>query len=104
MRKAETDAVVPRFAAIRAEAHFRYNRIARLRQAYHQAVRTLSGKGHDFPVTFSYEEGGDSELGIPTHERLWFRIWDCRSFVQAHADAYSRSRGGLSLRYRSLRR
>ncbi|HME00768.1 MAG TPA: hypothetical protein VKM93_25985 [Terriglobia bacterium] len=29
-RKAETDAVVPRFAAIRAEAHFRYNRIATL--------------------------------------------------------------------------
>jgi hypothetical protein len=91
MRKAETDAVVPRFAAIRAEAHFRYNRIARLRQAYHQALRSLSGKGQDFPVAFSYEEGGDRELGIPTRERLWFRIWDRCSFVQAHADAYSRS-------------
>ncbi len=90
-RKAETDAVVPRFAAIRAEAHFRYNRIARLRRAYHQALRTLSGKGPDFPVTFSYEEGGDKELGIPTHERLWFQIWDRRSFVQTHAEAYSRS-------------
>ncbi|HME00767.1 MAG TPA: site-specific integrase [Terriglobia bacterium] len=42
-------------------------------------------------MTFSYEEGGDRELGIPTHERLWFRIWDRRSFVQAHAEAYSRS-------------
>jgi len=91
VRKAETDAVVPRFAAIRAEAHFRYNRIARLRRAYHEALRTLSGKGRDFPVTFSYEEGGDRELGVPTHERLWFRIWDRRSFVQAHAEAYSRS-------------
>jgi hypothetical protein len=91
IRKAETDAVVPRFAAIRAEAHFRYNRIARLRQAYHQALRALSWKGQDFPVAFSYEEGGDRELGIPTRERLWFRIWDRRSFVQAHADAYSRS-------------
>jgi hypothetical protein len=91
MRKAETDAVVPRFAAIRAEAHFRYNRIARLRQAYHQALRTLSRKRQGFPVAFSYEEGGDKELGIPTGERLWFRIWNRRSFVQAHADAYSRS-------------
>ena len=42
-------------------------------------------------MPFSYEEGGDRELGIPTRERLWFRIWDRRSFVQAHADAYSRS-------------
>jgi integrase len=88
-RKAETDAVVPRFAAIRAEAHLRYNRIARLRRAYHQALHTWRGKGPDFPATFSYEEGGDKELGIPTHERLWFRIWDRRSFVLAHEDAYS---------------
>ena len=90
-RKAETDAVVPRFAAIRAEAHFRYNRIARLRRAYHDALRTLRGRGGNFPVNFSYEEGGDKELGMPAHERLWFRVWDRRSFVLAHADAYSRS-------------
>jgi hypothetical protein len=90
-RKTETDAVVPRFAALRAEAHFRYNRIARLRQAYHQALQSVSGKGPDFPVSFSYEEGGNGELGLPPHERLWFRIWDRRSFVLAHAEEYSRN-------------
>jgi hypothetical protein len=73
-RKAETDAVVPRFAAIRAEAHFRYNRIARLRRAYSDALRSLK-PGTDFPLTFSYEEGEDKERGIPSQERLWFRIW-----------------------------
>ena len=88
-RKTETDAVVPRFAALRAEAHFRYNRIARLRQAYHQALHGLSGKEPDFPVAFSYEEGGNRELGLPPHERLWFRIWDRRSFALAHAEEYS---------------
>ncbi len=37
-RKRETEAVVPHFAELRAEAHFRYNKLARLRQAYQQAV------------------------------------------------------------------
>ena len=87
-RKAETDAVVPRFAAIRAETHFRYNRIARLRRAYLDALRSLK-PGIDLPLRFSYEEGEDKERGMPAQERLWFRIWDRRSFVLAHADAYS---------------
>jgi hypothetical protein len=89
-RKAETDAVVPRFAAIRAEAHFRYNRLARLRRAYLDALRTLK-PGASFPLAFSYEEGGDKEHGIPAQERLRFKIWDRRSFVLARANAYSRS-------------
>jgi hypothetical protein len=59
-RKAETDALVPRFAAIRAEAHFRFNRVARLRRAYREALRGLEPNPR-FPVTFSYEEGGDSD-------------------------------------------
>ncbi len=87
-RKIETDAVVPRFAAIRAEAHFRYNRIVRLRRAYLDAVRSLK-PGSRFPVTFSFDEGGDKERGLPAQERLWFRIWDRRSFVLAHAKTYS---------------
>jgi hypothetical protein len=89
-RKAETDAVVPRFAAIQAEAHFRQNRVARLRRAYMDALRGLQPRTR-FPVTFSYEEGGDKERGIPAQERLRFRIWDRRSFVLAHADMYSYS-------------
>src|SRR5262249_27312426 len=44
-----------------------------------------------FPLSFSYEEGGDPERGLPAQERLSFQIWDRRSFVLAHADAYSRN-------------
>jgi hypothetical protein len=90
-RKAETDAVVPKFAAIRAEAHFRYNRITRLHRAYDEALQTLNRCGANFPLSFSYEEGGGPEHALPAQERLSFRIWDRRSFVLAHADAYSRN-------------
>jgi hypothetical protein len=90
IRKEETDAVVPRFAAIRAEAHFRYNRIARLHRAYLDALHKLEGQT-GLPITFSYEEGGDKERGIPAQERLRFRVWDRRSFLFAHADTYSYS-------------
>jgi hypothetical protein len=86
-RKAETDAVVPQFAAIRTEAHFRYNRMVRLRQAYHDALARLEAGGQ-LPYPFSYEEGADPERGIPAQEQLHFRIWDRRSFVLAHAEQY----------------
>ena len=66
-------------------AHFRYNRIVRLRRAYLDALRSVS-PATSFPLTFSYEESGDKEQGIPAQERLRFRIWDRRSFVLAHAD------------------
>jgi hypothetical protein len=84
-RKKETDAVVPRFAELRAEAHFRYNRLSRLRRAYQKALQELEGKASDLPLSFSYEEGGEPEKGIPFRERLYFRVWDRRSFVLAHA-------------------
>jgi hypothetical protein len=90
-RKAETDAVVPQFAAIRAEAHYRYNRIRRLHLAYQEALQALHRGRPSLPLSFSYEEGGDPERDLPAQERLSFRIWDRRSFVLAHADAYSRS-------------
>lgn len=86
-RKAATDALVPRFAAIRAEAHLRFNRVARLRRAYQEALQSIE-PNTGFPVTFSYEEGGDPSQGIPAQERLWFRIWDRRSFVSAHGKGY----------------
>jgi hypothetical protein len=86
-RKAETGAVVPRFLAIRSEAHLRFNRAARLRRAYREILQSL-GPDPRFPITFSYEEGADTERGIPAQERLWFTIWDRRTFVQAHPEAY----------------
>jgi len=88
LRKAETDAVVPQFAAIRAEAHFRHNRLVRLRQAYYAAVERLQAQGGPFPYAFSYEEGADSVRGLPPQERLHFQTWDRRSFVLAHAGHY----------------
>lgn len=91
-RKAETDAVIPQFSALRAEAHFRYNRLVRLRQAYQDALRTLQATSQpDLPFAFSYEEGADHEQKIPAQERLHFRIWDRRSFVLAHSDRYCKA-------------
>jgi len=83
-RKAETDAVVPQFAAIRAEAHRRHNRLRRLHQACRDALQTLAGPAPPpLPLAFSYVEGD----GV-ARERLHFRLWDRRSFVRAHADRY----------------
>jgi hypothetical protein len=89
-RKAETDALVPQFATIRAEAHRRNNRLRRLRQAFQDALRARAGPPPPpLPLVFAYEEGGDPAHGRPAHERLHFRLWDRRSFVLAHADRYA---------------
>src|SRR5581483_1986325 len=92
-RKEETGAVVIQFSDLRAEAHYRYNRIVRLRQAYLDAVKELhrrqtQGETALFPFAFSYEEGSDPEHGLPAQERLSFRIWNRRSFVLAHRENY----------------
>jgi integrase len=81
-RKAETEAVVPHFAALRAEAHFRFNRLTRLRQAYQQALKEVLPDHSNLPFVFSYEEGD------PSLERYHFRLWDRRSFVKARATQY----------------
>jgi hypothetical protein len=83
-RKAETDALVPQFAALRAEAHRRHNRLRRVHQAFHHALQDLAGpQPPALPRAFAYDEGD----GL-AHERLHFRLWDRRSFVQAHAERY----------------
>lgn len=84
------------FSDLRAEAHYRYNRIVRLRQAYLDAAKELhyrqaQGETELFPFTFSYEEGSDLEHGVPVQERLSFRIWNRRSFVLAHQESYKTS-------------
>lgn len=89
-RKTATDAVVPNLPAIRAKAQLRLNRLTRLRQAYHDALKELqSGKPFTLPFFYHYDEGEDQEQGIPAQERLHFRIWDRRTFVLAHEDYYS---------------
>lgn len=95
-RKEETDAVVIQFADLRAEAHYRYNRIVRLHQAYLDALKELHhrqelGETDLFPFEFSYEEGGDPDHGIPAQERLSFRLWTRESFVAAHQANYGRT-------------
>jgi len=74
-RKAETEALVPHFAQLRAESHYRYNRLARLRFAYQQALGEVLPDHSNLPLEFSYEEGD------PAQERLSFKLWDRRSFV-----------------------
>ena len=84
-RKQETEAVVPHFSTLRAEAHFRYNRLVRLRQAYQQALKEVLPDRSNLPLAFSYEEGD------PPLERYHFRLWDRRSFVKAHAKQYGQT-------------
>lgn len=90
-RKAETDAVLPHFANIRAEAHYRFNRIIRLRKAYLEALKTVNENNYTFPFSFSYQEWGNLNHSLSAKERLTFRIWDRQSFLHSHADSYSRS-------------
>ncbi len=95
-RKEETDAVVVQFSDLRVEAHYRYNRIVRLRQAYLDAINTIRTSTTQeetdlFPFAFSYDEGADPEHGIPALERFHFRIWNRRCFVLAHRENYAPS-------------
>lgn len=88
-RKLETDAIVPHYADLRALAHFRYNKLSRLRSAYTDLTATLSGYDDPrLPLTFRYDEGGSGTVDDPFVERLHFMIWSRRSFVLAHADQY----------------
>ncbi len=84
-RKTETDAVVPRFSALRVEAHFRFNKMLRLYQAYQQALRKVESDRSNLPLDFSYDEGD------PPQERFHFRIWDRRTFILDHAPLYTRT-------------
>ena len=70
------------YSTKRAEAHFRYNKLARLRTAYRQAVEQVLPDRSNLPFDFSYEEGD------PPVERLHFTIWDRYSFVRAHRESY----------------
>jgi integrase len=86
-RKQATDAVVPYFADMRAEAHRRFNRISRLRQAYRQALAEAQRRGPNaFPLAFSLDEPGSDGATV---EQLHFRLWDRRSFILAHKEHWS---------------
>jgi hypothetical protein len=83
-RKADSDAVSPFFAQIRAEAHFRWNTLARLRQQYREVVAQVEAGKATLPVAFSYEE--------PRYKQHFhFLLWDRPSFVLGHTSSYSKT-------------
>ena len=81
-RKSETDAIVPLLPQIRAEGHFRWNQINRLRQAYLKACEQAKTPNVKLPLDFHYDE--PERVG----ERFYFRLWDKPSFVLNHQDQF----------------
>lgn len=88
-RKAETSALVPLYPKLRAEAHFRFGIMSRLRQAYRDALDKLVKGKHELPFSFFYDAGGDPDRGVPAQERLHFRIWERSGLVLANQGNYS---------------
>lgn len=87
-RKAETDALLPFYADLRAQAHLRYNMMLRLRKAYYKAIHTVEhGKGM-LPLEFTLREGGNERGKKPATEQLVFTLWDRRTFVLEHGKKY----------------
>jgi site-specific recombinase XerC len=79
-RKKETDAIVPYYAQLRGEAHFRWNQVSRLRNKYREVLAAIEND-ITLPIPFHYQESN----GNIYH----FRLWDRRSFVIAHKEQYS---------------
>ncbi|KQL55379.1 integrase [Heyndrickxia shackletonii] len=84
-RKNETDVIVPLLPQIRAEGHFRWNQINRLRQTFLKACEQAKTTSMDLPLEFHYDE--PERVG----ERFYFRLWDKSSFVLNHHDQFSAS-------------
>lgn len=82
-RKSETDVIVPLLPQIRAEGHFRWNQINRLRQAFLKACEQAKTTSMDLPLEFNYDE--PERVG----ERFYFRLWDKPSFVLNRKDHLS---------------
>lgn len=73
-RKSETSAVTPRLPEIRAEAHFRWNQVKRLRNIVRELLEDAKGNNKSFPIEFSYEESEYS------NERWHFTLWSTSSY------------------------
>ncbi len=64
--KAEVAAIVPYLMQIRAQAHFRFNRMGRFRTAIHAAFKEVERHGRDaLPLAFSYAEGRPTRRDCP---------------------------------------
>ncbi|TDK58179.1 site-specific integrase [Bacillus salipaludis] len=84
-RKSETDAIVPLLPQIRAEGHFRWNQLKRLRQAFLKACEQAKSTNCGLPLEFHYDE--PERVG----ERFYFRLWDKASFVLNHQEQFPAS-------------
>ncbi|NBI30895.1 site-specific integrase [Chengkuizengella marina] len=73
-RKQETSAVTPLLPEIRAEGHFRWNQVKRLRRTVNKLLQKVNDNQRSLPINFSYEE---SEYA---RERWHFILWDKESF------------------------
>ncbi|WP_138751399.1 tyrosine-type recombinase/integrase [Paenibacillus sinopodophylli] len=74
-RKSEAFAVTPLLPEIRAESHFRWNQLDRLRKAMRDVLEKAKRDRRSLPIEFNYEE---SEY---TNERWHFILWDKESFA-----------------------
>ena len=94
-RKEQTDALMPLYVELRAQAHFRYNLLKHMRQAYYEAITAVESGQQTLPLTFEFT-GGTSPIpkNRPT-ESLRFRLWDRRTFVLAHLGQYSARYGRM---------
>ncbi|WP_420488300.1 site-specific integrase [Gottfriedia acidiceleris] len=81
-RKNETDVIVPLLPQIRAEGHFRWNQLNRLRQAFLKACERSKSTNCQLPFEFHYDE--PERVG----ERFYFRLWDKISFVLNHQEQF----------------
>ncbi|QRG67402.1 site-specific integrase [Brevibacillus choshinensis] len=81
-RKNETDAIVPYLPEIRATARFRWSQTKRLRDAFYKAIDEAKKRPNCLPLEFHYDE--PERIG----ERLYFRLWDKRSFVLHHEEQF----------------
>lgn len=82
-RKNETDAIVPHYVKICAEAHLRWNRLNRLRNKYREVLNKITPQTC-LPIEFWYDDI-DTNLEHQNGERFDFRLWDRSFFVLAHA-------------------
>ncbi|MED3729005.1 site-specific integrase [Priestia filamentosa] len=82
-RKSETDAIVGSLPKLRAEGHFRWNQLERLRTSFLKACEKAQQTNTELPLDFNYAE--PERVG----EHFYFRLWDKPSFVLHHQEQFS---------------
>lgn len=80
-RKAEVDAVMPNYVAIRQQAHFRFNFLARLADAYRKVLSNIGVPNDDGFVEFQYVDSGYCYL---------FRVWRSQDYQKGELWSSSR--------------